>query len=232
MKIFIMCLLVASFFISCISPAQEPSNQFRVPYCSPIVRNLPIFPLHTKLAAGTKDSSVVLVGPGTWATSSHGINHGKDIEKITITLRGGINVDAKLIWFDKAKDIATLSAKSYKIRPIDPMSYNIADLEQVWNIGYAGMANGELMSFTGFKVRYRKDALMIVNALAYGGMSGGATVRCVEGHLELVGIITALVQHAIELEVWTDKTGIIHQRRTLINSGQSIISPMKFQSSE
>ncbi len=232
MKYFILALTISVLFISCgvsAEPAAEPSNQYRTPHCSPIVRNLPIYQMTAYAKAGRSElvSTVVLVGPNTWATSSHGIRNG-EVKKITISLPTG-EIEAKVTWFDKDLDIAVLHGNSYDIRPIDSMSFGIGEFEQVWNIGYPGMSDGLIMSFTGFKVRYNEQGLMVTTALGLNGMSGGATVRCVDDHLELVGIITAKVNHRIQKKIWTDKHGILHQKETLVNKGITIISPMKFQ---
>lgn len=226
MKLLIAIITLSIMFVSC-SVSADSSNLFRTPHCSPHVQRLPIYQMTTDRSAST----AVLVGPNTYATSSHGISDGK-AKDITIYLPGGVEVNAIIAWFDKDKDIATLSAKSYNIRPIDSMSFNIGPHEQVWNIGYPSMANGELMSYTGFYVRYKKGGTMVVSALGLHGMSGGATVRCIGERIELIGIITALVNHKIESIVWTDEDGILHQKETITNNGISITTPMRFQSSE
>jgi hypothetical protein len=176
-------------------------------------------------------SSVVLVGKDTWSTTAHGVKDGK-AKKIILYLPGPREVIAKITFIDVGKDIAVLRASSRKIRPIDSMSFNLGDKEQIWNIGYAGIAGGELLSFTGFQVRYNKNAMLITTALALHGMSGGASIRCVDGRAELVGIITALVNHKVEHKIWTDEDGILHEKVTLTNKGISIISPIRFQKNE
>jgi len=224
MKWFVIALLLVSTAIY-----GDSSNQYRTPHCSPIVRNLPIFEMTAYAKTGRSElrSTVVLVGPNTWATSSHGVRHG-GVKKIIIYLPGRKEVKAKVTWFDKDKDIAVLYAKSNNIRPIDSMSFNLARHEQVWNIGYPGFGAGLIMSYTGFQVRHRKDGLLITSAIGFKGMSGGASVRCVDGHLELVGIITALVNHRVEIKIYTKK-GVLHTDKTVTNNGITIISPMKFQ---
>lgn len=185
------------------------------------------------MTADTDTSSAVLVGKNLWATSAHGVmKDGKKAKKIKIYLPGGKEVTASIAFIDVGKDIATLSALSGNIRPIDAMSFNLADKEQVWNVGYAGIAAGELLSFTGFQVRYNKKAMLITTALGLHGMSGGANIRCVNGKAELVGIITALVNHKIDHKVWTDKDGVLHEKVTQTNKGITIISPIRFQKNE
>ena len=146
---------------------------------------------------------------------------------------GARQVNATISFFDVGADVAVLHAESYGIKPITAYTYDLAEKEQMWNIGYAGMAAGELMSYSGFFVRYRKDTSLVSSALALSGMSGGAAVRCVGSKLELVGVVTALMQHAVQVEVWTDpETQIVHSDKTLVNKGISIIRPLRFQLSE
>ncbi len=224
MKYFILVLLLISTTL-----AGDSSNQFRVPHCSPIVRNLPIFQMTAYAKTGRAElrSTVVLVGPNTWATSAHGIRYG-EVKEIIIHLPKVRDIKAKVTWYDRDKDIAVLYGHSNNIRPIDSMSYDLAQHEQVWNIGYPGFGAGLIMSYTGFQVRYKKDGLLITSAIGFQGMSGGATVRCVDGRLELVGIITALINHRVEVKIYTKK-GVIHTDKTVTNNGITIISPMKFQ---
>lgn len=224
MKYFILILLLFSATL-----AGESTNQFRVPHCSPIVRNLPIFEMTAYAKTGRAEvrSTVVLVGPNTWATSAHGVRYG-EVKKIIIHLPKHKDIKAKVTWFDKDRDQAVLYGNSNNNRPIDSMSYDLAPLEQVWNIGYPGFSGGLIMSYTGFKVRYRKDGLLVTSAIGFKGMSGGATVRCVEGRVEFVGTITALVNHRVEIKTYTKK-GVLHTDKTVTNNGITIISPMKFQ---
>jgi len=222
MKWLILVMLLVST-----SAFAEPSNMHRVPHCAPVIRNLPIY----QITADDSHSSVVLVGKNTWATSSHSVKDGK-AKKIKLYLPGPREVEAKITFINVEKDIAVLQADSRKIRPIDSMSFNLADKEQVWNIGYAGIAAGELLSFTGFQVRYNKGGMLVVSALGLHGMSGGANIRCVNGKAELVGIISSLVNHEIETKVWTDGAGILHSDRTLTNKGISIISPIRFDAAQ
>ena len=228
MKWFILALTISVLFISC-GVSAEPTNQYRTPYCSPIVRSLPIFEMTAYAKTGRTElrSSVVLVGPNTWATSAHGIRYGK-VKEIIIHLPKGKDIKAKITWFDKNNDIAVLYGNSDNIRPIDSMSFDLGEHEQVWNIGYPAFGRGLIMSYTGFQVRYRKDGLLVMSAIGFKGMSGGANVRCVDGRLELVGIITAMIKHRVEIKVYTKK-GVVHTDKIVTNSGISIISPMKFQ---
>lgn len=224
MKYFILILLLISTTL-----AGDATNLYRTPHCSPIVRNLPIFEMTAYAKTGRTElrSSVVLVGPNTWATSAHGIRFG-EVKKIIIYLPGGREVKAKVNWFDKDRDIAELRGFSANIRPIDAMSYDLEQFEQVWNIGYPSFSAGLLMSYTGFQVRQRKDGLLVVSAIGFRGMSGGANVRCVEDRVELVGIITSIINHRVEVKVYTKK-GVLHTDKTVTNSGISLVAPMKFQ---
>ena len=219
-------MLLSVLLVTCGIPGTtfaDSSNQFRVPHCSPHVQRLPIYQMHNNKS----NSTVVLVGPNTFATSAHGVAYG-NARDIVIFLPNR-TVKARIAWIDKDKDIAVLSAKSYNIRPIDAQSFDLADHEPLWNIGFPDVADGEMISFSGFKLRYNSRGLLVTSTLALHGMSGGANVRCMDDRLELVGIITNLVQNKIETKVWTDDLGVLHQKETLINKGVSLIVPMKFQ---
>jgi len=205
-----------------------PSNQYRTPHCSPNVRDLPIFQMRAdkgKDSGRVTMSTTVLIAKNTWATSAHGIAFGKSA-RITIFLPGAREVEAKITWFDKGKDIAILEANSYKIKPIDSMSYDIGDHEQVWTIGYPGISDGLLMSFTGMFVRYSSNYQIVATSIGMKGMSGGALVRCVDGRAELFGIITNLVKTVVEMKIWTDGDGVLHSDRTVTNSGVSLSTPI------
>ena len=219
MKWFIIALVFVSTAL-----VAEPSNQYRTPHCYPLVDSLPIY----KMVADDAHSTVVLVGPNTWATSAHSVKDGK-AKKITLYLPENKKVRAKITWFNEDKDIAVLHADSNNIRPIDSLTVDLIKYEQVWNIGYPSVAGSKMLSFTGFKIRYNKNNILIASVLGLHGMSGGANVRCVDGQLELVGIITALVKHTVNMRIWTDEDGILHSDRTVTNKGITLISPIRFQ---
>ena len=224
-----LAFILSLFMVYSIAVA-EPTNQFRTPHCSPIVRNLPIYQIQANLGKGKEhqilNSSVVLIGKNTWATASHSVAWGKST-KIKIFLPGGREVPANITWSHRSKDIAVLSASSFNIKPIGSMSFDLEQHEQVWNIGFPTVAGGDLLSFTGMFVRYNKNAMAVTTALGLSGMSGGATVRCVDGRLELVGIITATTQEAFNATVWTDDDGMLHTKHIQMNAGSTIISPIR-----
>jgi hypothetical protein len=194
-----------------------------------MVRNLPIYQLQADLGKKKPydilNSTVVLIGKNTWATSAHSVAWGKS-DKIKIFLPGPREVIAHITWSHRGKDIAVLSAPSYDIKPINSMSFDLGQHEQVWNIGYPTVGGGDLLSFSGMFVRYNRNAMAVTTALGLSGMSGGATVRCVNEKLELVGIITAMTQEAYNVKVWTDEDGMLHSKHVQINGGSTIISPI------
>lgn len=206
----------------------EPSNQFSPPHCATNIRKLPIHLMRADKGKGSGRvtmSSAVLIAKNTWATSAHGVANGES-HRVTIFLPGAREVEARVTWFDVGKDIAILSGDSYNIRPMDSMSFDIGEHEQVWSIGYPGIYDSQLVSFTGMFVRYNDNAQIISTTLGLKGMSGGALVRCVEGRLELFGIITNLVKTVIKETVYTNKDGILHIERVLTNSGVSLSTPI------
>lgn len=226
----ITLLLATAIFTSAFAHQgdSEPSNQYRTPHCSPNVRELPIFQMRAdkgKDSGRVSMSSVVLIAKNVWATSAHGVAAGKS-HRITIFLPGAREVEAKVTWKDVGKDIAILSAESYNIKPMNSMSFNIGEHEQVWTLGYPGFSDGLLMSFTGMFIRYNKDYQIVATSLGLSGMSGGALVRCVDNRLELFGIITNKVNHQVNMKVWTDKDGILHSQKTITNSGVSLSTPI------
>jgi hypothetical protein len=63
--------------------------------------------------------------------------------------------------------------------------------------------------------------------MGWAGMSGGATVTCNGNILEMVGTITATRRSILSTKVWTDDKGVLNREKIYVNSGYSIIAPIK-----
>ena len=210
------------------STAGASSNLFNAPSCAPDIRELPIVQIQAVSPGNVHLSTAVLIGKDTWSTSSHSMADGK-ATKITLFLPGIREVEGKLLWFDKASDRAVVMAPSGNLKPIRTTKTNVKKHEQVWTIGFPGLTRGEMLSFTGMFLRYNKRGLIVANSLALKGMSGGAIVRCVKGKPEIFGVITNLINHTVQMKVWTDETGILHQSAVITNSGVSLSAPLRAQ---
>lgn len=225
MKWFILLIFIVTSSANAHESNAEPSNMYRVPECSPVLKEIPIFEIFSRNTetSDTAKSTVTLVGKDTWATAAHSVIDGT-ADDITIYTPGITETKATIRWVDVGKDLAILSADSGDIKPMKSLTGNIGKFEQVWTIGYPGFA-AELMSFTGTFVRYDKANFAVANAIAFNGMSGGALARCHEGELEVFGIITNLIQHKFA-HVQFIQNGILHDFKKVTNSGVSLSTPI------
>ena len=205
-----------------------PPNTYRTPSCFSDVRELPIYNLIAKLKETSEleiNSSVVLIGKDLWRTTAHSVGYNMDAHVTIITPTA--NVVATVWLMDIGKDVAYLHGDSGTLIPIPPSSKNLALNEPVWNIGFPGLFDRRLISVEGMYARTEKDGNIVVSAIGYGGMSGGASVRCNGKRLEMVGTIKSTNRAKLSEKVWTDEHGVLHVHTIYVNFGFTNIAPIK-----
>lgn len=221
-------LILSVLLLSAPLHAASP-NSYRAPTCELDIHKLPIFNLSAKRTKQTHDkftsnSSVVLIGKNLWRTTAHSIGYNKNAYIKIIAPH--VTLVAKVILIDIEGDVAYLRADSGNLKPIPPLSKELAVNELVWNIGFPGLFDRRLMTLEGMFARVERQKI-IVSAIGYGGMSGGATVRCNGERLEMVGTITAIKRTILSSKVWTDDKGVLHSEKIYVNSGYTIVAPIK-----
>jgi hypothetical protein len=137
------------------------------------------------------------------------------------------SVTAKVTLLDIQNDVAYLSAPSDGLVPIPPMTKALAEHEPVWNIGFPGIFDRRMVSYEGMFARYENDGRITVSAMGWGGMSGGATLRCNGKHVEMIGTITATKRSLLSAKFWTDEKGVVNSEKIYVNSGFTLIAPIK-----
>ena len=205
----------------------EAPNSYRTPSCFTDISQLPIYNLTVKLRKTSEleiNSSVVLIGKDLWRTTAHSVGYRMD-PYITI-IAPHKTIVAKVMLLDITKDVAYLSGDSTGLTPIPALSTPLGLSESVWNIGYPGLFDQRLTSTEGMFARVDKDRRIIVSAIAWGGMSGGASLRCNGDTLEIFGTITHTKRMILSERLRTNKQGKAHIHTTYMNSGYSIIAPL------
>jgi hypothetical protein len=221
-------IIILAFIASTVQAA--PLNTFNTPTCIDDVRALPIYNLTAKASKTTDDdlslySSVVLIGKDLWRTTAHSVGYQMD-GYIRINMPHK-TITATVMLLDIASDVAYLRAPSDGLTPIPPLSGTLKQNQPVWNIGFPGIFDRRLVSYSGMYARHEKDGRITVSAMGWAGMSGGATVTCNGNILEMVGTITATRRSILSTKVWTDDKGVLNREKIYVNSGYSIIAPIK-----
>jgi hypothetical protein len=205
-----------------------PPNTYRTPTCFSDVSKLPVYNLTAKLnknAAAKLNSTVVLIGKDLWRTTAHSV--GYRIDAYVTIIAPHKTIVAKVWLMDISGDVAYLSAPSDGLTPIPPLSKKLVPNEPTWNIGFPGLFDARLISTEGMFARYEKDGRITISAIGWGGMSGGAAVICNGDTLEMIGTITATKRSVLTSKVWTDEKGVVHLEKTLVNSGYTLVAPIK-----
>ena len=205
-----------------------PPNTYRTPTCFSDVSKLPIYNLTAKLRKTSEleiNSSVVLIGDNLWRTTAHSVGYNMDAYVMIIAPHK--TIIAKIWLLDIGRDVAYLNADSTGLTPIPAASTDLKQNETVWNVGYPGLFDMRLLSTEGMFARFKKDGRIVVSSIAWGGMSGGASLRCNGDTLEMFGTITHTKRLILTDKVWTDNNGVLHREVTYMNSGYAIIAPIK-----
>lgn len=220
-------LIFLSIFLSTIATAGPP-NSYRTPTCFSDVKQLPIYNLTAKLNKNAQAeiySSVVLIGKDLWRTTAHSV--GYNMNAYVMIIAPHKTIVAKVLLMDTQKDVAYLNADSTGLTPIPALSTKLKQHESVWNVGYPGLFDQRLTSTEGMFARVDKDGKIIVSSIAWGGMSGGATLRCNKDKLEMVGTITHTQPIILSETLKTNPKGVAHVQTIYMNSGFAIIAPIR-----